>query len=355
MTLNDVLKKNRHLKNIHSGRRCFLVGNGPSIKTQDITRLKDEVAIVATSFFRHPDAKAINPSYWVFADPQYWKNPEQYFTSTFNQALSKDISTRLFIPLGGFHYFTEMDRGPLIDLHFFHYDRSRDLNTPIDFCAGIPLYGQNVMHVCLMLAFYLGCNPIYFIGCDRDYWNMTREEYDTFFIEHFYEESGNNNKCLEHMPWELWLRCKERTERESVQLKTYATLRGFDVYNATAGGYFDTFPRAQYESLFVRSADFLGRGEQHAYEADAMNLAQSAVNLMNEGATGSALELLEVALCRNLNTSKKMDGLEYLMALCLSRLGAYDRAMIYAREDLARNVGNKDKSMLLIKQLEQYI
>ena len=252
MNLDDVLHKNKQLNNIHSGRRCFLVGNGPSINTQDLTLLKDEVTIVATSFYRHRDAKEINPSYWVFADPQFWQNPKQYFIPTFNQALSKDISTRLFIPTGGFHYLNKVNRGPLIDLHFYHYDPSRDINTPIDFGAGIPLYGQNVMHVCLMLAFYLGCNPIYFMGCDRDYWNMTREEYDTFFIEHFYEESGNNNKCLEHMPWEQWLRGKARTEWESVQLKEYASLRGFDIYNATQGGYFEIFPRVQYESLFVR-------------------------------------------------------------------------------------------------------
>jgi hypothetical protein len=355
MNLDDVLQKNKHLKNIHAGRRCFLIGNGPSLNAQDIKPLKDEVTIVATSFFRHPDAKAINPSYWVFADPQFWKNPEQYFIPTFNQALSKDISTRLFVPTWGVNYFTKVNRGPLIDLHFYHYDHSLDINTSINFSAGIPQYGQNVMHVCLMLALYLGCNPIYFIGCDRDYWNMTKEEYDTFFIEHFYEESGNNNKCLEHMPWEQWLQCKARTEWESVQLKQYASLRGFDIYNATDGGYFETFPRVQYESLFIRPIDLLKRIKPQGYEAEAMNLAQSAVKLMNEGAAGSAFTLLETAIRRNLNTSKKIDGLEYLMALCLSKLGVYDRAVIYAREDLTRNVGNREKAMLLIKQLERHI
>jgi hypothetical protein len=355
MNLDDVLKKNKHLKNIHAGRRCFLVGNGPSLNTQDITLLGDEIAIVASSFFFHEHAKSVNPAYWVIADPLFWTEPERFFIPIFKCALEKSINTRLFVPSVGFAYFTNANRSPLIDLHFYHYDISRDINTPIDFSQGIPQYGQNTMTVCLMLALYLGCNPIYFMGCDRDYWNMTKEEYQTHSVRHFYAEQTKKLKCDDVISWEQWLAAKARTEWEYEQLKRYASLRGFHIYNATPGGLFDHFPRVEYESLFVRSVDHMVRKKQHTYETDSMNLAQDAVKLMNEGAAGSALELLEVARRRNLNTSKKIDGLEYLLALCLSKLGAYDRAMIYAREDLARNAGNKEKSMLLIKQLEQHI
>lgn len=248
--VKDALRKNERLKNIHAGRRCFLVGNGPSLNTQDITLLKNEIAIVATSFFRHPQAKQANPSYWVFADPSFWIKPEQYFVPAFRYALEKDISTKLFVPSGGFHFFANFIRSPLIDLNFYRYDSSRDITKPIDFSQGIPQYGQNVMTVCLMLALYLGCNPIYFIGCDRDYWNMTKEDYETYSVRHFYEEP-NPSKCSEHMPWEEWLAAKARTDYEYEQLKRYANIRGIKIYNATPGGHFDQFPRVNYESLFI--------------------------------------------------------------------------------------------------------
>jgi hypothetical protein len=354
MNLDDVLQKNKLLKNVHAGRRCFLVGNGPSLNTQDITLLKDEIAIVATSFYRHQHAKVINPSYWVFADPQFWQNPEQYFIPTFNQALSKDISTRLFVPSGGFNFFTQVNRGPLIDLYFYHYDHTRDITTPINFSTGIPPYGQNVMHVSLMLALYLGCNPIYFIGCDRDYWNMTKQEYNTFFIEHFYEESGVNNKCTEHMPWEQWLQGKARTEQEVVQLKQYASLRGFDIYNATNGGYFDTFPRVQYESLFAPSPNLLkiGAVPDERDQRDAHHLGTAAIRLMNAGDLESADALLDEAMKCNINTTRRALGLHYTKALCLARLGKYAEALIHARCDHTANTENRDKSEPLIRELE---
>ena len=248
--VKHALNKNKMLKNIHGGRRCFLVGNGPSLNTQDISLLNNEISIVASSFFRHPQAKPANPSYWVFADPMFWIKPEKFFIPSFSYARDKNISTRLFVPSGGFDYFAGFDMGPLIDLHFYHYDHKRDITKPIDFSQGIPPYGQNTMTVCLMLALYLGCNPIYFIGCDRDYWNMTKEEYETYTVRHFYEDPSQN-KCIEHGSWEVFLKGKERTEYEYEQLKRYAKLRGINIYNATAGGLFDQFPRVNYESLFL--------------------------------------------------------------------------------------------------------
>jgi hypothetical protein len=357
MNIQDILKKNRTLKNLHAGERCFIIGNGPSIKTQDITFLQNENTIVVSSFFSHPDARVIHPKYWVMADPNFWKKAEEHFWPILNLAVEKAVDVKLFVPTGGAEFFLKVNAGPLIDIHFFHYDGSKDINSTIDFAGGVPPFGQNVVIVSLMLAYYLGCNPIYFLGCDHDFMNFTKNDFENIIVQHFYS-NPNQKVCSEVLTWDQWQASMARMSYEYDQLKQYAALWGFDVYNATPGGYFDTFPRVQYESLFVRSVDFLREDKRQAFEADAINLAQSAVKLMNEGANGSALELLEAALRRNQNTRKKVDGLEYLMALCLSKLGVYDRALIYAREDLTRNAGNKEKTektMLLIKQLEQYI
>jgi hypothetical protein len=354
VTLEDLLKKNITLRRKYAGKRCFIVGNGPSIKTQDLTVLHDEVSIVVNSFFRHPDAKVIHPKFWILADPYFWVKASEFFSPMFAEVVEKALDIKLFVPTGGAQVFLKANAGPLIDMHFFHYNESKNINSTIDFAGGIPRFGQNVVIVSLMLAFYLGCNPIYFIGCDHDFMKITREEYGNAQLEHFYANQ-NQTKSSEHLTWDQWQAAMARMNYEYNQLKQYAALWGFDVYNATPGGYFDNFPRVQYESLFVRPIDLLERKGQQGYEADAMNLAQNAVKLMNEGAANSALELLEAALRSNINTRKKIDGIEYLVALCLSKLGIYDRAMIYAKEDLARNVGNKEKAMLLIKQLGRYI
>ena len=130
MTLEDLAAcKNVPLKNMFAGRRCFLIGNGPSLKTQDITLLKNEVTVVASSFFRHPDAKVVNPPFWVFADPYFWTKPDTYFIPAFKYALEKGVTTRLFAPSGGSALLRQYQPGaahrlPYLSLRSFckHFD-----------------------------------------------------------------------------------------------------------------------------------------------------------------------------------------------------------------------------------------
>src|SRR5436190_17810789 len=50
------LAPNVKLANKHRNeRRCFVVGNGPSLNTQNLTLLANEFTIVANSFFQHRD------------------------------------------------------------------------------------------------------------------------------------------------------------------------------------------------------------------------------------------------------------------------------------------------------------
>ena len=46
-----ILKKNKELKDIHKGERCFIVLNGPSIKSMDLSKLKTEKTICANYFY----------------------------------------------------------------------------------------------------------------------------------------------------------------------------------------------------------------------------------------------------------------------------------------------------------------
>ena len=38
-------------KNIHKGERCFIIGTGPSLKTEDLDKLKDEFTFSSHRIF----------------------------------------------------------------------------------------------------------------------------------------------------------------------------------------------------------------------------------------------------------------------------------------------------------------
>ena len=59
----SVIKRNEDLKNKYFGKRCFILGNAPTIKNIDILKLKDEYVFVMSTFYNHPDYKKLNKTF----------------------------------------------------------------------------------------------------------------------------------------------------------------------------------------------------------------------------------------------------------------------------------------------------
>src|SRR5712692_1717642 len=49
-----LIKRNEIFRDRHRGQRCFVIGNGPSLKDQDLSPLANEITLVTNSFYVHP-------------------------------------------------------------------------------------------------------------------------------------------------------------------------------------------------------------------------------------------------------------------------------------------------------------
>src|SRR5258708_28843911 len=68
-----LLKRNEVFRDRHKGQRCFIIGNGPSLKKQDLSPLANEITFVTNSFYVHPIVgDSWQPTYYFFSDPQYF-------------------------------------------------------------------------------------------------------------------------------------------------------------------------------------------------------------------------------------------------------------------------------------------
>ena len=65
-----LVKDNIKFKNIHKGKRVFILASGPSIKTQNLKPLENEYCIAVSHFHLHEDIQIIKPQYHVLA-PQH--------------------------------------------------------------------------------------------------------------------------------------------------------------------------------------------------------------------------------------------------------------------------------------------
>jgi hypothetical protein len=222
------------LKDIHSGQRCFIIGNGPSLKRTDLSRLRGEHTV------------GMNRFYMAF--------PELGFTTTYYLSVNslvieqcaQDIRT---LPVPKFlswrsRHLVESTE----DIIFLHttYTGPRFATD----ARGRLWEGATVTYVALQLAYHMGFQQAILIGVDHSF--TTQGPPNTTVVSqgddpnHFHP--GYFGKGFR---WQL--PDLETSERAYHMARDAYQSAGRQVLDATVGGNLDVFPKVEFNSLFDRS------------------------------------------------------------------------------------------------------
>lgn len=165
--------RNNALHGRHAGKRCFIIGNGPSILNQDLTVLRDEVTFVLNSFFHHEDFHAIAPTYLcsldsLTVDTDYrtaWEHLQRERDTSNTVKLFAKTAEGIDRRLGLFsdhevHYLYASSPllPPLWDLQVCPTDLSRPLSG----------HGLVLTDIALQAAYAMGVSRIYLLGFDAN-------------------------------------------------------------------------------------------------------------------------------------------------------------------------------------------
>ena len=168
-TTNDDMTKllldNKRFANCHKGKRCFILGNGPSLNEIDFCKLQNEYVFTVNELFRHEKYKQLNSNFHFFADPIFYQ--KEIADSDYISLLSDSFgtNTKLFLPIQGRKVLPPKKNK--FDTYFFKTGLvlHDDYCGPIDFSKVIP--GTDcVVHYASMLAIYMGFKEIILLGCD---------------------------------------------------------------------------------------------------------------------------------------------------------------------------------------------
>lgn len=250
LTLQSRFEK---FENAFINKRCFILGNGPSIKHQDLTWLRREHVFVVNLFTIHPEFFHFRHCWYCLGDPRFYQRqqllPEIALKlachPTVNcfferQSLAAVIQEKDLDPKR--IYFMEIDSGKTCWEGHFHANPSRKL------CWGYSV----IIDQCLPLAIYMGFSPIYLLGCDCNY-NIDPEKPD-FTSAYFYNPKTVSEKYLEslfhssRLPDQFNLSGKIIASYRTV--KDYCDTHQIGVYNAGIGGDLKVFERVDFSSLF---------------------------------------------------------------------------------------------------------
>lgn len=230
------------LKNQYTGRRGFIIGNGPSLKIDDLTMLQehDEISIASNKIFLAFEQTPWRPNVFTIADGLVWDK--------IGHALHEDIDL--------VHIRSTLDYKKS-NLPVRVWKRLKDTyhsGSEVCFSDDIAkgMYpGGTVTFENLQLGIFLGLNPIFIIGCDHYYGGEDDEKGITI----------NHKKGVENHFIKGYRKPGEKAGKANIGMmntaylsaKEYADANNIKVYNATRGGYLDIFERANFDDLFNNS------------------------------------------------------------------------------------------------------
>lgn len=227
-------------KDQHKGKRCFLIGNGPSLKVADLDRLKGEISFAANKIYLAFDQTAWRPSYYLVVDELVGK---QNFDAINNlQGFPK------FFPTNAISVWnTVFDNS--VYFRFRWVSPSKTPKPPgFSFDAMDKIFsGKSVVYSMMQLAFYMGIRQMYLIGMDFDF-KITSQKDSRCLIS-----SGENNHF--HPDYrktgEKWNEPFLEYQEKAFQL-AHSTLSkaGGAIWNVTRGGKLTVFPRVDFDTLF---------------------------------------------------------------------------------------------------------
>lgn len=234
-------KKLRKLKKIESGR-CFIVGTGPSLTTEDLNKLSNEVVFGANSLctvaqekFRTSQSASRKPWYYGFLDAAVWRNYHEIIESFPQEHVF--YNTDVLYQLGKVEFKIWNTAIPFhSDYHGHAFRYGRDLKTGFSKNAAFVVHdGYTILYSLLQIAVYMGFSEIYLLGADCNYDQK---------MQHFAD-------CKKDIsPEGIYKTLSGPSMIASYKVaKKWADKNGIKIYNATRGGMLEVFPRVDLDEV----------------------------------------------------------------------------------------------------------
>lgn len=215
----DESKKIRILRNSQKGKRCFIIGNGPSLKVDDLENLDNEVTFASNRIYRIFDKTNWKPDYYVAFEPEF-------VTQNIDELLKIPVKKTLFLNNRAF-------RKNATNVYWINctskFCVKKETTKSILFSEDISKYigdGYSVTYTMLQIAMYMGFSEIYLLGMDHNK-NDTK-------TTHYYTDKKEDFRTPT-----FW----DGIEYAYSKADKYAEKKGIKIVNITRGGELEVFHR----------------------------------------------------------------------------------------------------------------
>ncbi|MCL2633267.1 MAG: DUF115 domain-containing protein [Oscillospiraceae bacterium] len=224
-------------ENKHKGERCFIIGNGPSLKTQDLDLLKNEFTFATNQIYLAFEETAWRPTYYVVEDDMFMETKHKEFCNIITGikflASHKIPAIESFEAENAYYYNVDADSS--------YQQLPYKLKFSIE--PGLVYHCDTVTYTCLQFAAFMGFKEIYLLGVDNSY-SVLRKADGEIIYKNQKQNHFNQNYSASHYIGDIDLvNAGYQAARE------YADNNDIKIYNATRAGELEVFERVTLEDI----------------------------------------------------------------------------------------------------------
>lgn len=258
--LRKEMSRNKIFRNKHKNERCFIIGNGPSLKHYDLCKLTNEKVFTVNYMMKSNLFKILNPNYHLFVDPIVFnvnstKKEDLENLELVNTTKTSHPDLTYFIPYRRREGFIR--KFPYHKFNFIYNYKTftPQMKEPSALHRNTPGF-QNVIIYAINTAMYMGFTEIYLLGVDM-----------TGFIEHFEYKKTNdqfghsyskteeekqvikNNLKERNIDNEFYLKAFGRIFEHFKLINKFAIKKNVRLINASSHGGLDVLERVSFDEI----------------------------------------------------------------------------------------------------------
>lgn len=218
-------------KDKHKGQRCVIIGNGPSLKHTDVSKIRDEFTF------------GMNRIYLAFPE---WGFRTSYFVSINDLVIEQCAEEIRALPMPKFlswhshPHIQPTDDTMFLHTTYYHPAFTRDVRRRV-------WEGATVTYVAMQLAFYMGFEQVVLIGVDHSF--KAKGDPNKTVVSDGDDESHFDPRYFgKGFRWQL--PDLDTSELAYQRARLEYEQAGRQIVDATVGGQLTVFPKVDYDTFF---------------------------------------------------------------------------------------------------------
>lgn len=156
----ELSKNLKALENIHSGQRCFLIGNGPSVRFNDLEKLDNEITFCCNRFHLCYENTFFRPTYIVSADEHMIKDFGKEISKSSNRNKQKSFFGMIKDP--------RKNLENTKNVFWLRLNRQRPFRISTNICKSLGTGGASLIFAA-QIAYHMGIREMYLYGVDHKF------------------------------------------------------------------------------------------------------------------------------------------------------------------------------------------